>query len=140
MRYLLDVNVLVALAWEDHAHHSLASSWFSRKRNTGFSTCPITQAAFVRISSNSRVIPDALPVPIAIDLLEGYTALPEHEFWPDDLTLREAIPPDRRLTGYRQITDMYLIGLAAAHSGMVATFERAMLIAGGGQELVELIE
>ena len=52
--YLLDTNVLIALAWPNHIHHQEAQNWFAKKRSAGFRTCPLTQTGFVRISSNSQ--------------------------------------------------------------------------------------
>jgi hypothetical protein len=47
--YLLDINVLIALAWCNHIHHEDARRWFARKGAAGFRTCPISQTGFVRI-------------------------------------------------------------------------------------------
>lgn len=38
---LLDVNVLIALAWPNHVHHDAAGSWFARLRRTGWATCAL---------------------------------------------------------------------------------------------------
>ena len=48
---LLDVNVLLALAWPSHAHHEIADEWFLRNRHKGWATCVLTQLAFLRLSS-----------------------------------------------------------------------------------------
>jgi predicted nucleic acid-binding protein len=56
---LLDVNVLIALAWPNHIHHRLASRWFDRNRKSGWATCPLTQSGFVRVSSNAHILSDA---------------------------------------------------------------------------------
>jgi predicted nucleic acid-binding protein len=40
LTFLLDVNVLMALLWENHEHHQTARTWF---RGVGdFVTCPVT--------------------------------------------------------------------------------------------------
>ena len=36
---LLDVNVLIALAWDGHEHHLPAHAWFGRSSPSGFATC-----------------------------------------------------------------------------------------------------
>ena len=46
---LPDVNVLIALAWPNHVHHDAARSWFAESRATGWATCPVTEAGFVRV-------------------------------------------------------------------------------------------
>ena len=55
--YLLDVNVLIALAWPNHVHHGEALRWFEAKAVKAFRTCPMTQAGFVRISPTRRSWP-----------------------------------------------------------------------------------
>ena len=39
MTALLDVNVLMALAWPNHVHHAPARSWFNARRKSGWATC-----------------------------------------------------------------------------------------------------
>ena len=50
MTSLLDVNVLMALLWENHEHHQVARTWFQGV--TDFATCPVTQLGFARVSSH----------------------------------------------------------------------------------------
>ena len=40
MTALLDVNVLIALAWPNHVHHVAARAWFEEHREEGWATCP----------------------------------------------------------------------------------------------------
>jgi uncharacterized protein len=40
--FLLDVNVLVALADPAHAQHDTAHDWFGAVGATAFATCPLT--------------------------------------------------------------------------------------------------
>lgn len=127
----------MALAWPTHVHHRLAQEWFAKKRELGFRTCPITQAGFVRITSNPIFSPQAVPVRVALALLEEMLSMPGHEFWPDDLSFKQAVPKTMPIVGHRQVTDAYLISLAEAHGGMVATLDRAML-ALGRKGLVEI--
>jgi toxin-antitoxin system PIN domain toxin len=139
-RFLLDVNVLMALSWPSQVHHKLATEWFIGKKRSGFSTCPLTQAAFVRLSSNPSVLKNAVTPADALTLLERITELPGHQFWPDDLPVADAIGGDRMITGHRQITDAYLIGLAAAHGGKFATLDRAALAFNNSLRIVELLQ
>jgi toxin-antitoxin system PIN domain toxin len=134
---LLDINVLVALTWPTHVHHQLTQEWFS-KSNGGFRTCPITQAGFVRVTSNPNFSAHAVSVRAALALLEEIVSLSGHEFWPDDLQLKEAIPQDLPIVGHQQVTDAYLLALAAARGGKVATLDRGML-ALGQKRLVEIV-
>ncbi len=136
--YLLDTNVLIALAWPNHIHYTDAQAWFGRKAAAGFRTCPLTQTGFVRISSNPFFTPQAVTPSEAVALLERMVRLPGHDFWPDDLQLQDALAGISTLAGHRQITDAYLLGLAAAHGGVLATLDRAIAHLGqpGAVEIV----
>ncbi|MBZ5576590.1 MAG: PIN domain-containing protein [Acidobacteriia bacterium] len=134
--YLLDVNLLVALAWPSHVHHREAQQWFARKGKSGFRTCPLTQAGFVRISSNPKFSPEAVSPADAAQLLAEITGLPEHGFWPDDLTFEQAMGRIPHLAGHRQVTDAYLAALATAHGGILATLDRGAATLSSAVELV----
>ena len=82
--YLLDTNVLIALAWPNHVHHREALAWFGAKAAGGFRTCPITQTGFVRISSNPAFTANPPRPGEAIALLQRITRLPGHGFWRDE--------------------------------------------------------
>ena len=136
--FLLDVNVLVALAWPDHESHEKAGRWFDRHSHSGWATCPMTEAGFVRILCNPALT-NALTPRTAIDVLQRNLELPGHQFWSDDIPLLEAIRGmETRLTGHRQITDAYLIGLATRHKGKLATLDEGAA-AWGFSQAVELV-
>lgn len=121
---LLDVNVLVALAWPNHVHHAAARQWFLASHAKGWATCSITQTGFVRVSSNASVTPAAVRPVEGAALLRELTALAGHRFWPDDVPLANSphVEPVR-IAGYRQVTDAQLIGLCLRHGGQLATFD-----------------
>jgi toxin-antitoxin system PIN domain toxin len=126
VRALLDVNVLIALFDSEHVHHANASTWWTKHRNNGWASCPLTQNGFVRIISGSRY-PQPLAIADAIALMQAQMALPEHIFWPDDVSLGD---PKRfahdRLLGPSQITDAYLLALAVQNDGRLVTFDRTI--------------
>ena len=66
---LLDVNVLIALAWPNHAHHGAAHRWFDDAGRAGWATTPFTESGFVRVSSNRAAIPTATSPALALELL-----------------------------------------------------------------------
>ncbi len=134
--YLLDVNVLVALTWPTHVHHVAARRWFDRNCASGWATCPITQLGFVRLSSNPKIIRDAVSPREAVAMLERLVALPGHQFWPDDVMVAATGSfASLAFVGHRQATDAYLLALAQQQGGELATFDRgiAELIADRGQ-------
>jgi uncharacterized protein len=120
--YLLDTNILIALAWPNHVHHRETLAWFGAKAAEGFRTCPITQTGFVRISSNPAFTPHAPSPAEAMALLRRITELPGHGFWPDD----QPINASPVVVTHRQVTDAYLLALAIAHDGALATLDRGI--------------
>ena len=140
---LLDVNVLVALAWPNHVHHEAAHRWCRQEAAAGWATCPVTQSGFVRVSSNRRVLPDARSPREAIELLRAMIALPRHVFWTDEIAIASSpLIAASRLVAHHQITDAHLLGVALGHGGRLATFERAvsdLLPAGHPGDRVEVI-
>ena len=123
--HLLDVNVLVALAWPVHQHHAAAHRWFHANATSGWATCPITQCGFVRLSSNRNVLQAAVSPSAAVALIEKMIARPHHVFWSDDLPIQSNYFPRERVQGYRQVTDAYLIALCLSRDGIFATFDSA---------------
>src|SRR5229473_470608 len=116
--HLLDVNVLVAFLWPAHADHQKVHKWFTKHSNLEWATCPLTQAALVRILSNPAFSRDAISPQEAIKLLTVNLRHPSHHFWADDITLASAVEiTGARLAGHQQITDTYLLGLARHHKG-----------------------
>lgn len=121
---LLDVNVLVALAWPNHVHHRPARRWFESAHQKGWATTPVTESGFVRVSSDRSVIVPATTPELAIELLTAMTALAGHVFWPDDVRL---VVGDRggegQLVSHRDVTDAHLLALADARHGRLVTFD-----------------
>ncbi len=122
--YLLDTNVLIALLWPSHAHHTRAVRWFTRHRSSGWATCPFTQAGFVRIVSNPAFSRDAVTPCDAVGVLAANIGSKDHAFWPDELPLVEAVAfAGSKLLGHQQVTDAYLLGLVLRRGGKLATLD-----------------
>ena len=140
MSALLDVNVLVALAWPNHIHHRAAASWFLQEHPQGWATCPLTESGFVRVSSNRRVIPDARAPSEAIELLRRLRQQRGHGFWVDDIAISDCSEVDTtRLSGYRQVTDAHLVALAIRRGGRLVTFDQTIEALGAPSEAVETL-
>jgi toxin-antitoxin system PIN domain toxin len=125
--YLLDTNVLIALLWPSHTQHAAALRWFVKHRNRKWVTCPLTEAAFVRIVSNPAFSRDAVTPAEAIGLLAANTAAADHVFWPADLRISDAVAPSGpRLVGHQHVTDAYLLAVATRRGGMLATLDQGV--------------
>ena len=125
---LLDVNLLVALAWPNHVHHRAAHDWFAKAHESGWATCPVTESGFVRVSSNPRATPEAKRPAEALHLLRALREVPGHVFWYDEVSLAtDSRVRIDRLAGHRQVTDQHLLCVALSHDGRLATFDRGVL-------------
>lgn len=127
--YLLDVNVLLALAWPNHQFHAVARHWLQKTgRNQGWSTCAVTELGFIRLSSNPVYTPYAKRPMEAVRLLTDLTTLPGHKFVGALVSASSEpfLSIASKLHGHRQTTDAYLVALATVSSLRLATFDRRM--------------
>ena len=123
MRALLDVNVLIALLDSDHSSHDAAMRWFVKHAREGWASCPITENGCIRIMSNAGY-PNALPIQAVMKHLADACKENVHEFWSDEISLLNIGAFDwTRIHGPRQLTDIYLLALAASHEGRFVTFD-----------------
>jgi toxin-antitoxin system PIN domain toxin len=124
---LLDVNVLVALFDPDHVHHELAHDWFADNNVHGWATCPVTQNGLIRVLSNPRYGSPASTLRGVRQAVKRFLSHKHHEFWPDDMSLCDDAAFDvGGMLGHRQITDVYLLGLATKRNGHLVTFDRSI--------------
>lgn len=115
--YLLDANVLIAAAIAEHEHHGRATTWLATV--TDFALSPVVEGSLVRF-----LLRMGESTATASAMVAGFLAHPRCHFWPDDLSYTDVDLSG--VTGHRQVTDAYLAGLAAAHGGLVATFDTAL--------------
>lgn len=141
---LLDVNVLVALFFPDHIHHDLAHDWFADHRHEGWATCPLTENGLIRVACQ-QPSDDALVRPVDVMAgLERFCRDKLHRAWTDSISLTDAaLFAPQFIGGHRQLTDVYLLGLAKKMGGRLATFDRGIpvkAVRGGTAELLHVIE
>jgi len=126
VRFLLDVNVLIALAFPVHTSHQQAHKWFRGEPNRLWATCALTQAGFLRAATRQLgTSRDA--VRLALSGLEQDCQSSNHEYWPVDIDLCDLSDSLRsRITGPNQITDMQLLLLAHRRHAQLASFDRGI--------------
>ena len=129
IRYLLDVNVLVALIDPFHVSHDRAHAWFDEFGRHAWATCPLTENAVIRIVGNPRYS-NSPGTPAAVaQVLAAFRTHQGHEFWPDDISVLDSRHIDTaRLLNHSQVTDSYLLALAHAHGGQLATLDTRLVI------------
>lgn len=133
---LLDVNALVALAWDSHVHHGRMRAWWAA-HDGPWATCPVTESGFVRVSSNPKLLPAAIGVGEAREVLRHLRAAGQHRFLVDDVSLVDVDVPE--LHGHRQVTDAQLLVLARRHGIAVLTFDGGLAALAGPVGGVELL-
>jgi toxin-antitoxin system PIN domain toxin len=141
---LLDVNVLVALFDPDHVHHDLVHDWFGEQRRIGWATCPLTENGLIRVVSSPPPRAAGVSAADITARLRSLKSAGGHVFWPNDVTLTdERLFRKAAVRGHRQVTDVYLAGLAQAKGGHLATLDRGIQvdgIVGVRPDLLQIIE
>ena len=141
-RYLLDVNVLIAMIDTLHPHHRIAHAWVQASVRQ-WATCPLTENGVVRIVGHKRYPHWPGSLARVAQMMELVRAIPGHVFWPDDISLMDATYVDTaRLLDTSQVADTYLLALAVAHGGKLATLDKRLVADAvkGGQAALHLIE
>jgi uncharacterized protein len=138
--FLLDANVLLALAWPNHPFHHRAITRLARRERHRWATCLLTQAAFVRLSSNPAVIPGAKSPAEAGEMLGRLINDPDHMFLEAKskrlARLQELLA---RCYGHNHVNDAFLIWLASSRGATVLTFDAPLRHLAPNAELVEVI-
>ncbi|MEI6654090.1 MAG: PIN domain-containing protein [Verrucomicrobiota bacterium] len=119
MTYLLDGNVLVALAIHNHVHRERCLRWIGQIEH--FATCPVTEGTLLRLH---MALAEDTSAAAAWRTLEVYRTHPRHVFWPENFSYTDISPT--RLSGHRQITDSWLAELAHRRHGKLATLDEAL--------------
>jgi uncharacterized protein len=137
--YLLDVNVLIALAWPTHVHHARARRWWATVHT--WATTPLTETAFLRLSTNVHVVGRSVSMAEARSLLAAVRGTAGHSFVEDDTSLADPVIDLLRVATSAQITDAHLVNLAAAHDAVLATMDGGIpnMLAAGDRHHVLLI-
>ena len=116
--YLLDANVLIALTVAEHEHHERATTWAAGIDR--FALCPVVEGARVRFLVRIGESPT-----VVTQLLAAIHVIPGCAFWPDGLSYVDA--DLRHVRGHRQVTDAYLVSLAASRrSATLATLDERL--------------
>ena len=132
VRYLLDVNVLIALTDSEHVHHELVMGWFEHSGRPDWGLCALTEAGFVRVAVNPKV--GSRTVAQATALLSRLASDPGCRFWPiSDGWAKLAAPFSQRIFGHRQINDALRLGLAITQKGVLVTMDKGIAYMAGAE-------
>jgi predicted nucleic acid-binding protein len=123
VKYLLDVNVLLAMHYDQHIHFARAKYWLEdlvdNEPAAQFATCSITELGFVRIAGRT-----------GIGLAESVTEARQdlqilREEWPitflNDSLGADSLPPWVKRPAH--VTDGHLVALAGVHGIRLVTLD-----------------
>ncbi|MBV8842987.1 MAG: PIN domain-containing protein [Bryobacterales bacterium] len=119
---LLDINVLLALAWPNHQFHSSATQRLERRKQR-WATCALTQLGFIRLSCNPAAVTDAVSPLKAASLLAQLVQDGFHEYLSNSPAPAGVADAFGRILGHQQVTDAYLIAFARASGARLLTFD-----------------
>lgn len=133
-RYLLDLNVLIAIADPDHLHHGAIKEWFRLSDPQDWAVCPLTEAGFVRVITNPIYQGGAWTLEQATEILAELAARPGYCYWPiADGWVALTAQFASRIFGHQQVTDAFLLGLAIKENGVLVTFDRGLKYLAGAE-------
>jgi len=116
IKFLLDVNALLAGVWGHHSRHAEAFTWLKGK---SIVLCPLAELGFLRISSNKKAI--------NVEMEKARAALTTFCDERSVERIFDDLPPlESRPKASEQVTDCYLADLAAKHGMKLATFDEAL--------------
>ncbi|HUJ33131.1 MAG TPA: TA system VapC family ribonuclease toxin [Candidatus Acidoferrum sp.] len=124
MKYLLDVNTLLALVVWEHEFHARVASWVERLGASGvpeLATCSITELGFVRVLGQAQQYGSSVAQAREFLLKVKKSDRMRGIFIPDDHDIAH-LP--RWVRTPKQTTDGHLAELARAHDAVLATLDR----------------
>jgi predicted nucleic acid-binding protein len=124
VRWLLDVNAIVALAHQGHANHHQMIRWYASLMNSEarLVTTPITEIGFARVSVHAGFERNVSEAVETISGLKQSSRIP-FDFLTDTLGVNRL--PDY-VIGAKQITDGHLLELAKEASIQLATLDKSI--------------
>jgi hypothetical protein len=133
-KYLLDLNVLIALIDDEHVHYRIAHRWFNSPEHKEWGLCPLTEAGVVRLTTNPAAGAMLRNFDEAIALLEEIATWTGYRYWPivESWAILTA-PFAKRVLGHQQVTDAYLLGLAIKENGVLVTFDKGIRYMAGAE-------
>jgi predicted nucleic acid-binding protein len=123
MKYLLDVNALVALGFLQHEFHERVAVWVRTRASKGvleLATCSITELGFVRVLASAPQYGFSVAHARALLLRLKTGSLMKFTFIADDHDVSH-IPAWVKTA--KQTTDGHLVQLAKAKGAILATLD-----------------
>jgi uncharacterized protein len=129
--YLVDINVWLAMTWDQHPQHAPAARWQESVDRGSLLFCRFTMLGFLRLLTNQSVMGDStLNVMGALRLYDEWRQDPRvelaHEPPGTEMLLRRTLTRFGRLSATKAIAESYLVGFAEAAGARMVTFDRGL--------------
>lgn len=141
-RYLLDVNILIALVDPAHVQHEEVHGWFGSVGKKAFATCPITENGLLRIVGHPKYPNSPGPPSAVLGALAAMRGMQGHAFWADSISLLDSgLVDPALLSSHSRVTDSYLLALARENKGRLATMDTKLAteVVADGRKYLELL-
>jgi predicted nucleic acid-binding protein len=120
VKYLLDVNALVALGFIHHEFHNRMTAWIQAERFPPLATCSITELGFVRVLAQAPEYGFSVAQARTLLLRLKKTPRLAHTFIADGHDISH-LP--NWVKAPKQTTDGHLLQLAQANGSILATLD-----------------
>ena len=129
--FLIDINVWLALTWDQHPQHVAASRWYSSIDNAVLLFCRFTMLGYLRLLTNRQVMGDSTAtLSGALEIYDRWRQDPRVELAAElratEALFREAMAPHSNLPATKAIADCYLVGFAEAAHACLVTFDTGL--------------
>ena len=121
MKYLLDINALIALGHAAHIHHVTMIEWYQSilGKETSLHTCSICELGFVRVSVQAGLQSDVASARTALAKLKASSKI-SFTLLSDDLGA-DRLPAYAKVPN--KLTDGHLLELARHHGAKLVTLD-----------------
>lgn len=121
MKYLLDINVLVAALWTGHVHHDQVHRWLDGLAESDTAlTCGLTEAGFLRVINAAY----GVSIAEAKGVLQSFKLRGSLGYLLELPSPAEVLPAWAR--SHKQVMDAYLAGLAVSAGARLCTLDRGI--------------
>ena len=129
--YLIDINVWLALTWDQHPQHAPASRWYESLDDSKLLFCRFTMLGFLRLLTNQHVMGDSTTtIAEALQLYDRWSEDPRVELAAElrgtEALFRHATAPYSLQPATKGIADCYLVGFAEAAGAHLVTFDKGL--------------
>jgi toxin-antitoxin system PIN domain toxin len=135
---LLDINVLLAIAWPNHQFHAVARQRLESS-SVPWATCALTQLGFIRLSSNPAIVASPKSPLEAVMMLSSMTEDPLHVYYDSLPAPAKSHDAFEGMLGGKQVTDAYLLLLARRNHATFLTFDSRLKALARGKQSVEVL-